>query len=62
MKKLEGKVALVTASSRGIGFASADILAENGAIVYIAVFFRRGRKRSYRKNKCKRKYCKVCLF
>ena len=38
MKKLEGKVALVTASSRGIGFASADILAENGAVVYIAVF------------------------
>lgn len=38
MKKLIGKVAIVTASSRGIGFESAKLLAENGAIVYIAGF------------------------
>ena len=37
-RKLDGKIAIVTASSRGIGFASANILAENGAKVYIAVF------------------------
>ncbi|MGL5616837.1 MAG: 7alpha-hydroxysteroid dehydrogenase [Sarcina sp.] len=36
MKKLEGKVAIITAASRGIGFESAKILAENGAKVYIA--------------------------
>ncbi|MBS6006034.1 MAG: SDR family oxidoreductase [Clostridium baratii] len=36
MKKLEKKVALVTSSTKGIGLASAEILAENGAIVYIA--------------------------
>ncbi len=38
MKKLIGKVAIVTASSRGIGFESAKLLAENVAIVYIAGF------------------------
>ncbi|MGL5648652.1 MAG: 7alpha-hydroxysteroid dehydrogenase [Clostridium sp.] len=36
MKSLEGKVAIVTAASRGIGFASAKLLADNGAKVYIA--------------------------
>ncbi|MGL4450087.1 MAG: 7alpha-hydroxysteroid dehydrogenase [Sarcina sp.] len=36
MKKLEGKVAVITAASRGIGFAAAEILAVNGAKVYIA--------------------------
>ena len=36
MKKLDKKVALVTSSTKGIGLASAEILAENGAIVYIA--------------------------
>lgn len=36
MKKLENKVALVTAATKGIGLSSAEILAENGAIVYIA--------------------------
>lgn len=36
MKKLEGKIAVVTASTKGIGLASAKILAKNGAKVYIA--------------------------
>ncbi|MEG2339068.1 MAG: SDR family NAD(P)-dependent oxidoreductase [Clostridium sp.] len=36
MKKLENKVALVTSSTKGIGLASAEILADNGALVYIA--------------------------
>ena len=31
MKKLNGKVALVTSSTRGIGLASAVKLAQNGA-------------------------------
>ncbi|NNM02420.1 MAG: SDR family oxidoreductase [Nitrosopumilus sp.] len=33
--KLSGKIALVTGGSRGIGFATAKILAENGATVII---------------------------
>ncbi|MEG1311160.1 MAG: glucose 1-dehydrogenase [Romboutsia sp.] len=36
MKKLQNKVAIVTSSTKGIGLASAEILAENGALVYIA--------------------------
>lgn len=36
MNKLEGKVAIITAASRGIGYASAHTLAMNGALVYIA--------------------------
>ena len=32
---LKGKVALVTAATKGIGLASAQKLAENGAVVYI---------------------------
>lgn len=35
MKKLSGKIALVTGGSRGIGFATAKILSENGAAVII---------------------------
>ncbi|WP_297636896.1 SDR family NAD(P)-dependent oxidoreductase [uncultured Clostridium sp.] len=34
--KLKGKIAIITAASRGIGFESANILAQNGAKVYIA--------------------------
>lgn len=34
--KLENKVALITASTKGIGLASVKILAENGALVYLA--------------------------
>ena len=37
MKKLENKVAIVTSSTKGIGLASAEILAKNGALVYLAV-------------------------
>lgn len=37
MKKLEGKIALVTSATRGIGLATALKLAENGAIVYMGV-------------------------
>ena len=36
MKRLNGKIAIVTAASRGIGFACAHTLAMNGALVYIA--------------------------
>ncbi|PHV70241.1 oxidoreductase [Sporanaerobium hydrogeniformans] len=36
MNKLAGKVAIVTASTKGIGLASATILAKEGAIVYLA--------------------------
>lgn len=36
MRKLENKVAIVTAATKGIGLASAEVLAENGALVYIA--------------------------
>ena len=37
MKKLSGKIALVTSATRGIGFASAKKLAENDCIVYMGV-------------------------
>lgn len=36
MNKLEGKIALVTSSTKGIGLASAEALAKEGALVYIA--------------------------
>ena len=36
MEKLEGKVALVTASTRGIGYACVEALAKEGATVYMA--------------------------
>lgn len=37
MFNLDNKVAIVTGSTRGIGFSSARLLAENGATVYFAV-------------------------
>ncbi len=37
MKKLENKVAVVTAATKGIGKASAKALANEGAVVYLAV-------------------------
>ena len=37
MVKLKNKVALVTSASRGIGFAIALKLAQNGATVYLGV-------------------------
>lgn len=37
MKKLEGKIALVTACTRGIGKAVVEKLSEEGAVVYMAV-------------------------
>lgn len=36
MKKLRNKVAIVTSSTKGIGLASAEALAREGAIVYLA--------------------------
>ncbi|MDV0441475.1 SDR family oxidoreductase [Methanorbis furvi] len=36
VKKLDGKVAVITASTKGIGLESAKLLAENGCTVYIA--------------------------
>ena len=36
MKKLEGKVSVVTAATRGIGLECVKTLAENGSLVYIA--------------------------
>ena len=35
MKRLEGKIALVTSGTRGIGLQTVKTLASNGAIVYI---------------------------
>ena len=35
MKLLEGKVAIITGSSRGIGYAIADKFLENGAKVIV---------------------------
>ena len=37
MKRLKGKIALVTSSTRGIGLACAKKLASEGAIVYMGV-------------------------
>ena len=37
MKRVENKVALVTSSTRGIGLATAKLLAKEGARVYLAV-------------------------
>ncbi len=36
MKKLEGKIAIVTASTRGIGYCTVEALAKEGALVYMA--------------------------
>lgn len=36
MEKLKGKVAVVTAATRGIGYACVKALAEEGAVVYLA--------------------------
>ena len=35
MKRLEGKIALVTSGTRGIGLQTVKTLAANGATVYI---------------------------
>ena len=35
MKELEGRVGIVTGGSSGIGYAIANVLAENGAAVYV---------------------------
>jgi dihydroanticapsin dehydrogenase len=44
--KLSGKVALVTGGSRGIGFATAKILSENGAIVILTSKNQKGLEKS----------------
>ena len=36
MNRLEGKVAIVTASTRGIGYSTVETLAKEGALVYMA--------------------------
>ena len=48
MKRLEGKVAIVTASNKGIGYACVKRLAEEGATVYMAA-----RRIDVVKEKCK---------
>ena len=35
MKELEGRVGIVTGGSSGIGYAIANVLAENGAATHI---------------------------
>ena len=51
-KRLEGKVAIVTGSSRGIGQAIAEKMAAEGAKVVLCITQTRGARQSRSENHC----------
>lgn len=53
MKEFEGRTGIVTGGSSGIGYAIANVLAENGATVYVI-------SRTERKKKVLRRLLPAC--